>query len=641
LIHFYKRKHARCWINGNLRLKNTAGMKRSRSQAAESSPLPPAKKLHSDTTTNPTDNQVKTESTKPTNVAATARVRPLKSSGSKHKSRTKRCGTCDGCTAGSCGTCQSCRINSQFSDKLKNGMAECLRKVCDSPILLTADSIKDLGPEKSKMEAMMKEQDDGACPFKLIDGQLVDFRCYICKKLPRAGMANRSELYRHYSLYHFKQELIKQFGHLTICPKCGAKKKPLGGMADHMGQVHDEVDKLLPPENRIPKKSASRAPKGGGGGKGRKRRKTEEFCFPDVPEGYDPATRTVKARPEPATSLHTSGVVVDGFVVVRRAVVELPVKPVPQPVLDLLDHKYKGYYGSCSICDGASVDLRELMKHLVGEHGMCLDAEEVGEDVIDFLVQEAEYIRVSSERIPTESDRTVEKESDTNDNEVRPGSREQVHLVDHSYASDTSRSGSRSGFLSETEQDEDDPIWDKDEGIEEQASSKDDVAVAMDNAAVAAMDNAADAKDNTAVSTKDNDAVSTIDNAAVTKDNAVIATKDNAVSTKDNTAVAKDNIAADKDKSDANEKYEKDPARNHVVEKKDVETSAIDTNDNDDNFGLDVVPAASNEYDGMKVINLTKTNGDCTQKGLVASRAALLHQYLDADTKENVQPKIM
>ena len=30
------------------------------------------------------------------------------------------------------------------------------------------------------------------------------------------------------------------------------------------------------------------------------------------------------------------------FKVVRRAVVDVPVKPVPQPVLDLLDHKYKG-----------------------------------------------------------------------------------------------------------------------------------------------------------------------------------------------------------------------------------------------------------------------------------------------------------
>ena len=40
------------------------------------------------------------------------------------RSRTKRCGTCEGCTAGSCGTCQSCRINSQFSDKLKETLAD-------------------------------------------------------------------------------------------------------------------------------------------------------------------------------------------------------------------------------------------------------------------------------------------------------------------------------------------------------------------------------------------------------------------------------------------------------------------------------------------------------------------------------------
>ena len=121
--------------------------------------------------------------------------------------------------------------------------------------------------------------------------------------------------------------------------------------------------------------------------------------------------------------------------------------------------------------------------------------------------------------------------------------------------------GSRSGFASETEQDDDDPTIVKDEVV-------DDDVVALDTVAVA-------------------------------KDPAVEA-KDPAFETADNATIA-----------------------------------------NDDNDGHDV-PAAGNDYDdAMKVIKLTKAHSGCTPKGLGVTSAALLHQYLDADAKENVQPKIM
>ena len=43
----------------------------------------------------------------------------------------------------------------------------------------------------------LAEQEDGCCPLKEIKGVLYDFRCIFCRKLPRVGSANRSELYRY------------------------------------------------------------------------------------------------------------------------------------------------------------------------------------------------------------------------------------------------------------------------------------------------------------------------------------------------------------------------------------------------------------------------------------------------------------
>jgi len=169
--------------------------------------------------------------------------------------RTKKCGECPGCRMDDCGLCETCTINIQFRDKIKLGTAECLKRVCSDPILLVAAGMKP-SDGKTLMQEMMAVQDDATNPFKIIDGELYDMRCYICKKLPRAGMATRSELYRHYSVYHFSAELMKEFSGMTCCPEpdCGKDKLKGKGLADHMGQVHNYVDKYIPMESRIPVK---------------------------------------------------------------------------------------------------------------------------------------------------------------------------------------------------------------------------------------------------------------------------------------------------------------------------------------------------------------------------------------------------
>ena len=141
-----------------------------------------------------------------------------------------------------CGYCQSCRHNKEYADQVENILflsaissiflqmlapATCENIVCEDPIDLFGTNHKVLG-------------EDGTCPTKVIMGKLYDFRCYFCKILPRVGMANRSELYRHYSVMHYTAELKAEFGTKGKCPLCHKDQKQ-GSFVSHMGQVHDEV----------------------------------------------------------------------------------------------------------------------------------------------------------------------------------------------------------------------------------------------------------------------------------------------------------------------------------------------------------------------------------------------------------------
>jgi len=81
------------------------------------------------------------------------------------------------------------------------------------------------------------------------NGKKMDFRCTICKELPR--QLNKSELYRHYAVQHFSKKLSEQFGGYKICPYCKIEFKG-GSTASHFGQKHCLVEMFLPKEAWIP-----------------------------------------------------------------------------------------------------------------------------------------------------------------------------------------------------------------------------------------------------------------------------------------------------------------------------------------------------------------------------------------------------
>ena len=68
-------------------------------------------------------------------------------------------------------------------------------------------------------------------------------KCTICGFLPRRLFP--SELYRHYSIAHFKQELEDDYGHLKRCTTCKLDLKGSSVAAAHFGQKHLHVQKYL------------------------------------------------------------------------------------------------------------------------------------------------------------------------------------------------------------------------------------------------------------------------------------------------------------------------------------------------------------------------------------------------------------
>jgi len=212
---------------------------------------------------------------------------------------------------------------------------------------------------------------------------LIDFRCYMCRKLPRAGMANRSELYRHYSVYHFSGELIAEFGNLTTCNVAGCRKAgtKLSGknFADHMGQVHNHVDKYLPEENRIPIK----VQRSGGGRakpvrKGRSTKGSNTFIFPQIPLGYDALANKILTQ--------DIELEVEGFMVtVERIKTNLRV-----PSLIDVDSGVSASisYVSCAICyNKPGQNVADMVEHLAVDHRMSLN-HIPGDDKVEFLLSE-------------------------------------------------------------------------------------------------------------------------------------------------------------------------------------------------------------------------------------------------------------
>jgi len=114
--------------------------------------------------------------------------------------------------------------------------------------LMTESSADEKGVEKDSEDAAISN----ISPMKMVKGIPYNYSCIYCTLIPRPRSICRSELYRHYAVKHFANQLRAEFG--KVGRFCGDCKKVVStsNWVTHMGQVHGKVEMFLPIKARLP-----------------------------------------------------------------------------------------------------------------------------------------------------------------------------------------------------------------------------------------------------------------------------------------------------------------------------------------------------------------------------------------------------
>lgn len=275
--------------------------------------------------------------------------------------RYKLCRECPGCLAPDCGRCDSCRLWEEHKDRINLGKSTCDERVCQQPITLFNTPM-----------SSTRDEEDGCCPFKFFNGELFDLRCIFCRVLYRVGFANKSELYRHYSVCHFVTDLRREFGYQTECPVCQKSIKS-SNFITHVGQVHEEVEKYLPAYAKIPASVQGKSAKLYTRNRRLKLdavlvRKNDLYgVWPEPPDGFNPATREI-IEPIEEEEEEEAPVYQDGFLIESVWDDEEPLFVSREEEIVMPD--YSGARAKCCICGTYFQDIIDSVLHVHEAHGL-------------------------------------------------------------------------------------------------------------------------------------------------------------------------------------------------------------------------------------------------------------------------------
>ena len=235
---------------------------------------------------------------------------------------------------------------------------------CSKPANLMSSDQEEADQVQAGCEVDFEKE---VCPTKMYCGQQYDFRCIYCNVLPRKGMVSRSELYRHYAIKHFREQLKSEYGDLASCPICGTEKNGPWEVRMHLGQVHDKVENYLPEEAKIPnvfqrnlRKHASMKTSGVVS-----KAKKRTGIFPVIPEsscsGFEPKEKHEAEESNEKEKLSPD--FVDGFMIEVENVIE---------EAEELGHPHSDENLKCAVCDEmfSKGVLNEAVKHLEELHGV-------------------------------------------------------------------------------------------------------------------------------------------------------------------------------------------------------------------------------------------------------------------------------
>merc|ERR1712062_285630 len=79
--------------------------------------------------------------------------------------------------------------------------------------------------------------------------------CHLCRR----GSKSRSQLYNHYSITHYKKELMSLIDKKTLkCQFCEYQRNKIDLLIPHIGTKHGKVEKYLPPKFHLPRSRSAR-----------------------------------------------------------------------------------------------------------------------------------------------------------------------------------------------------------------------------------------------------------------------------------------------------------------------------------------------------------------------------------------------
>jgi len=116
-----------------------------------------------------------------------------------------------------------------------------------------------MGQDHDLLEHMIKkraEKELAAVHDEVVDDSgAAQFACFKCG----SRSEDKASLYGHYSLQHFSQELMGEFGVHTRCTvaDCGTTCDSGTTWIEHIGEVHSAVEKYLPVEHHLPSPTLS------------------------------------------------------------------------------------------------------------------------------------------------------------------------------------------------------------------------------------------------------------------------------------------------------------------------------------------------------------------------------------------------
>ena len=175
-------------------------------------------------------------------------------------------------------------------NKRKSGEKECVCTICDYKTDTKAHLTSHYSLLHFKEEILMDIKDESSCglcdhksksKFNLIvhyggihnyvtdllakrdqslkedssnnhESDQASYTCYICKS---HSSLNRYQLYAHYSIKHFREELVERIDDRTSCDLCKkAFTKVKNDNIKHLGVSHSLVDQFIPKQYQVPKK---------------------------------------------------------------------------------------------------------------------------------------------------------------------------------------------------------------------------------------------------------------------------------------------------------------------------------------------------------------------------------------------------